>query len=111
MKYALVKDGRIENVMLYENEDDFLLFLQNFPSALFPGEWIKLTEQNKTNDTDAGVGWLYNYERQKFYPPQPFPSWQLNEDFVWQPPVKNTNNLPIWDESLYSWTDCVNCNL
>jgi len=111
MIYALVNNSKIENMMKYENEDDFQLFLQSFPSALIPGQWIKLTENNRTNDMDAGVGWLYDYTSDKFYPPQPFPSWKLDENYVWKSPIENYNEMPIWDENLQYWHDCVNCNL
>ena len=36
----------------------------------------------------AGAGFAYDSERDAFIPPQPFPSWKLNEDSCqWESPV------------------------
>jgi hypothetical protein len=54
----------------------------------------------------AGIGYKYDAKRDAFIPPQPFPSWTLNEDAcLWDPPVP----IPIdgqfynWDEATASW--------
>jgi hypothetical protein len=54
----------------------------------------------------AGIGFTYDPSRDAFIPPQPFPSWVLNEETcLWDAPVA----MPIdgqryyWDESILSW--------
>jgi len=54
----------------------------------------------------AGVGYTYDNDRDAFIPPQPFPSWILNEDTcLWQAPVPRNNDdkMYSWDESTTSW--------
>jgi hypothetical protein len=67
----------------------------------------------------AGIGFIYDSQRDAFIPPKPFNSWILNEDTcVWKAPVDypitNTQNLTdefgssindlyIWDEETQSW--------
>ncbi|NCU71529.1 MAG: hypothetical protein EBY66_00700, partial [Candidatus Fonsibacter lacus] len=49
----------------------------------------------------AGLGYTYDAQRDAFIPPQPFPSWLLNEDSCqWQPPVA----MPE-DGQMYQWIE------
>lgn len=56
----------------------------------------------------AGIGYTYRADIDAFVPPQPFPSWTLDSNFVWQPPTPiptgGTFEKPyIWDESTQNW--------
>ena len=54
----------------------------------------------------AGIGYKYDAQRDAFIPPQPFPSWTLNEDTcLWDPPVPmpTDNQIYHWDEATTSW--------
>lgn len=54
----------------------------------------------------AGIGFVYDDQRDAFVPPQPFASWVLNEQScLWHPPVPmpNDEHLYEWDESTYEW--------
>ena len=54
----------------------------------------------------AGIGYKYDAQRDAFIPPQPFPSWVLNEDTcVWDPPVPMPTDGQFynWDEATASW--------
>lgn len=56
----------------------------------------------------AGVGYIYDVERDAFYMPQPYPSWILNEDScIWEAPVTRPNDDKnyIWNESTLSWDE------
>ena len=49
----------------------------------------------------AGLGYTYDARRDAFIPPQPYPSWQLNEDTcLWNAPVP----MPT-DDKQYSWNE------
>jgi len=55
----------------------------------------------------AGIGYTYDSQRDAFIPPQPYPSWTLNEDScLWQPPtpMPTDGNMYDWDEATLSWT-------
>ena len=55
----------------------------------------------------AGIGYTYDSQRDAFIPPQPHPSWALDEDTcLWKPPtpMPTDSNMYIWDEATLSWT-------
>lgn len=57
----------------------------------------------------AGVGFVYDFSRDAFYLPQPYPSWILNENTcMWEPPVPypadgNLEHRYEWDENIINW--------
>ena len=53
----------------------------------------------------AGVGYTYDAVRDAFIPPQPFPSWTLNEQScVWVPPKpRPPTGRHCWHEPSQSW--------
>jgi len=53
----------------------------------------------------AGIGYIYREDIDAFVPPQPFQSWTLNANFVWQAPVDmpNDNQIYNWNESNQAW--------
>lgn len=54
----------------------------------------------------ATIGGTYDEERDAFIPPQPYPSWTLNETvLLWDPPYDppDDNEDYYWDEETLSW--------
>lgn len=54
----------------------------------------------------AGIGYTYDTARDAFIPPQPYPSWLLNEETcLWDPPVPypSDGEIYIWEEALQEW--------
>jgi len=54
----------------------------------------------------AAIGYTYDEARVAFIPPQPFPSWTLNEETcLWDAPVPypEDGELYVWDEQTTSW--------
>jgi len=56
----------------------------------------------------AGIGYKFDNQRDAFIPPQPYPSWVLEEATCrWESPVPPPSNtgmeIFIWDESTLSW--------
>jgi hypothetical protein len=53
----------------------------------------------------AGIGYIYDTENDVFYPPQPYPSWTLNSNWVWEAPVEypDDGNFYQWNEETTSW--------
>ena len=53
----------------------------------------------------AGIGYTYNADIDAFVPPQPFPSWTLDANVVWQPPVAMPTDgaMYSWDEATTAW--------
>lgn len=54
----------------------------------------------------AGIGYTYDQARDAFIPPQPYPSWLLDEDTcLWQPPTPRPDDggMYTWNEDLQQW--------
>ena len=56
----------------------------------------------------AGIGFIYDSKLDIFYPPKPYPSWNLNEKTAtWEPPIPMPTDGKYyqWDEATTSWVD------
>jgi hypothetical protein len=54
----------------------------------------------------AGTGFTYREDLDGFVPPQPYPSWKLDETTcLWEAPVEmpNDGNAYFWDEDEQEW--------
>lgn len=62
------------------------------------GMWVEVTKETGP----AGLG--YTYEDGIFITPQPFPSWTLNKNNEWEPPIPRPPTFPIlWNEKKGAW--------
>jgi len=58
----------------------------------------------------AGIGYTYRSDIDAFVSPQPFPSWTLDSNVVWQPPVaRPIDGMYSWNEESQTWVE-VNAN-
>ena len=56
----------------------------------------------------AGVGYIYDEQRDAFIPPQPYGSWTLNEETcLWESPTPypTDGKFYIWNESTLFWVE------
>jgi hypothetical protein len=54
----------------------------------------------------AGIGYIYDQQKDAFIPPKLFNSWVLNESTcLWNSPIPypNDNNSYIWNENTQNW--------
>ena len=61
----------------------------------------------------AGIGYRYDDTLDAFIPPQPYPSWVLNETTcLWDPPVAYPDDglRYNWDEASQSWQEVTDGN-
>ena len=114
--YAKVLDGKVLDVIVAESE-----FFETFVDTS-PGEWIKTSfntrggvhygadgkpdggEQLRKNY--ASVGYSYDKKKDAFIPPQPFPSWILNdESCLWEAPIPCPSDTEsyLWNEATQQW--------
>ena len=63
------------------------------------GKWIA-TEKSK-----CGIGYIYHPDKDNFSTPQPYPTWTLDDQCHWQPPVAqpDDDNYYTWDEESQTW--------
>ena len=68
----------------------------------FRGQVCKRTSYNgNIRKNYAGLEFTYDYERDAFIPPKPYPSWQLIEETCqWEPPIPYPN-----DGLTYRWNE------
>ena len=117
--FAKVENGIVTQVIVAEPE-----FFDTFVDST-PGQWIQTSYNTRggvhyspeTGEPDggvalrknyAGIGYTYDAARDAFIPPQPYPSWNLNEDTcLWEPPIAypDDGNMYIWNEDTQQWDE------
>ena len=117
--YALINENSIvTQVFVGRDEDDLADGISDWEVYYAPeGFTCKRTSYNTQGGVHsdggtpfrknyAGVGYTYDAGRDAFIPPQPYPSWGLNEDTcLWEPPVPYPadGEFYTWDEDSQSW--------
>jgi len=107
--FAKVENGIVTQVIVAEQDV--------IDSGMFGTGWIQTSyntyggqhpEGRPLRKNYAGIGFTYDEQRDAFIPPQPFPSWLLNEETcLWESPIL----YPIdgkkykWDEATISWVE------
>jgi hypothetical protein len=83
-----------------------------FCERLLGGIWVKTSYNATIRKNYAGIGFIYDKDRDAFIPPKPYNSWVLNESTcLWDAPVAyptdvGTEEAPkryTWDEPTKSW--------
>ena len=69
--------------------------------------WKQTSYNGNFRKNYAGAGYTYQADIDAFVPPQPYPSWTLDANVAWQPPVvKPTDDkMYSWDEATTSWIE------
>jgi len=95
--FAKVIDGTVTQVIV--SEQDFINSGAVGDSFL----WIQTSYNNNFKGKFASIGDTYSND--KFIAPHPYPSWSLDDNGNWQPPVARPidNNMYAWDEPTTSW--------
>ena len=100
--YAKVENGIVTQVIVAKQDHVDTL----------DGTWVKTSYNTRHGVTTslgksplrknfAGIGMVYDSDRDAFYHPQPFDSWTLDEDkCIWKPPVEHPT-----DGRNYSWNE------
>lgn len=65
------------------------------------GNWLQTSYNGKFRANFAGTGWKYIPEKDMFVPPQPFTSWNLDANGMWQAPVP----IPTTPGKFYIWLE------
>ena len=94
---VLMKDG-------VENEQQGIEFLQNLYNT--KDLYIQTSYNHNFRKNYAGIGYTYDQTRDAFIPPQPYPSWLLDEDTCqWNAPIPypDDGKMYLWDENTTSW--------
>jgi hypothetical protein len=94
--WAKIDNGQVVDLIIVNGEIDGAEFTSNLD-----GLWI----QSPDNGVWAIMGGFYDAVKQEFYAPQPWESWTLDSNNVWQPPTpKPTDGKDYaWYEAEQRW--------
>jgi hypothetical protein len=86
-----------------ENEAKGIEFLTQWSGGYI--NWKQTSYNGNFRKHYAGIGYTYRADINAFVPPQPYPSWTLDADANWQPPVAmpTDGQMYSWDETTTSW--------
>ncbi len=70
--------------------------------------WVQTSYNGNMRYNFAGQGYTYDEDNDAFYAPQPFASWSLNENYIWEAPVPypedaSAEKIYAWDEENQEW--------
>ena len=83
-----------------------------FCQSLLGGNWKQTSYNGAMRKNYAGVGFVYDVEKDAFIAPKPYPSWILNEDAKWVAPIERpTDVITTWDEETESWVPAATTTL
>lgn len=104
--YAFLDDNNIvTEVITGRNEDEVVDGISDWEAYYgnLRGQVCKRTSYNANiRKNYAGIGFTYDEDRDAFIPPQPYPSWLLDEDTCqWDAPVP----YPADDTVIYEWNE------
>jgi hypothetical protein len=110
--FAKVENGIVTQVIVIE-QDVLDTGLWGDPSQWIQTSYNTYAGTHRLGGTPlrknyAGIGYMYDSEKDAFIPPKPFDSWILNDDTCqWEPPIKmpklTKNTIYTWDETTTSW--------
>jgi hypothetical protein len=107
--FAKVVDSKVVQVIVAEPE-----FFDTFVDTS-PGQWLATSYNTVGNKhakggtpmrgNFAGVGYTYDAVNDVFVAPQPFASWTLSADYLWEAPkaMPKDGKAYAWDEASLSW--------
>ena len=80
-----------------ENETQGVIFCR----SLFGNDtkWVQTSYNGNIRKRYAGIGFTYDADKDAFIAPQPYPSWTLDENTDWQPPVP----MPVEEGKSFVW--------
>lgn len=107
--WAKIEDNKVVNVLVTDNNDPNGDEGYQWLLDTFGGEWVKTSYNHRVRGKFAGIGDTYDALLDRFIPKQTYPSWTLDADFVWQPPIEYPNDGKpyTWNEDTQSWDEVV----
>lgn len=95
-------------------------FKSKVPLSINGIKWIQTFSNGEFRKQKAAINFTYDSFKDKFISPQPYPSWSLDSNDDWQPPIvkpeltleqKENNDFYIWNETNQNWDLIKNQNL
>lgn len=112
--FAEIQNGIVVRIVVISNDDikdengieqeKFGIQLCN--ELVGPANWIQTSFNNNFRKQYGDMGFTYDPNADVFIRPRPYPSWLLNENYDWRPPIPmpNDDNNYWWDEDHLCWS-------
>jgi hypothetical protein len=84
-----------------ENETKGVIFCKSLLGE--DTKWVQTSYNATIRKNYAGIDFTYDPIADHFFAPQPYPSWELNDDAKWQAPVAMPTDAP--EGSFYTWNE------
>jgi hypothetical protein len=70
--------------------------------------WVQTSYNQNMRYNYAGIGYTWDPDNNAFYAPQPYPSWSLTQDYIWEAPIPypedgSPEKIYAWDEENQEW--------
>jgi hypothetical protein len=65
------------------------------------GTWIQTSYNGNIRKNFAGIGYIYDADKDAFIKPKPYPSWVLDADLNWQAPIE----MPVEKGKAFAWSE------
>lgn len=106
--YAYINDQNIVvAVIVGKDETEIIdgLDAETYYSQGTPYVVKRTSYNNRIRKQFAGIGYIYDSVADVFIAPQPFPSWSLDANYDWQPPIPYPNDGfgYFWNEIDQDW--------
>ena len=103
--YAFIDENNIVVEVITgrdENEGDWETYYGNIRGLTC----LRTSYNNNIRKQYAGIGYTYDPLADVFVAPQPFPSWTLDANHDWQPPIPRPDDgFSVWDEDNQKWIE------
>ncbi len=95
------------NELLVDGEESETKGIDFCESIYGHRNWVQTSYNGNIRYNFAGVGYTWDPDNNAFYPPKPFPSWSLNDDYKWEAPIQypTDNKEYNWDEDSQTWIE------
>jgi hypothetical protein len=111
--YALVDENNIVTQVITGRHEweivDGISDWEEYYGNMHKQKCVRTSYNNNIRKQYAGIGWYYDEEADVFIEPQPFPSWTLDSNHDWQPPVPMPDDgKPYdWNEETLTWVEWI----
>jgi hypothetical protein len=108
--YAFLDENNIvTQVIVGRNEDEVVDGISDWEAhyaEVMGQRCVRTSYNHNIRKQYAGIGYTYNETDDVFISPQPFPSWSLDENHDWQPPVaRPAEGMYAWNEESMQWEE------
>lgn len=104
--YAFLDSNNVVvDVIAGRDEDELGIDWEQYYGEQRGQRCVRTSYSGKIRGRYAGIGMIYNEQLDIFHDQQPFPSWTMNENGGWLPPVPypTDGGRYAWDETKQNW--------